>query len=116
MVFDGTEREGREVPERHLERMRDRTQAAETAIVVVLRSLATADGMTEARIGGVESAGAVRRVVPAAASDAASAPEAGVGPDVLPEIAAADRPAMVRSADQGGFTTPVMPVALDTSS
>ncbi|MEU6643326.1 MerR family transcriptional regulator [Saccharomonospora sp. NPDC046836] len=38
--------------------------------------------------------------------------EAGVGPDVLLEIAAADRPVLVRSADQGSFTTLVMPVAL----
>ncbi|MFF5987704.1 DNA polymerase III subunit beta family protein [Prauserella flavalba] len=38
--------------------------------------------------------------------------EAGVGPDVLLEIAAPDRPVVVRSADQGSFTTLVMPVAL----
>ncbi|MBK1786521.1 DNA polymerase III subunit beta family protein [Prauserella cavernicola] len=37
--------------------------------------------------------------------------EAGVGPDVLLEITAADRPVVVRSADQGSFTTLVMPVA-----
>ncbi|MEV0370236.1 MerR family transcriptional regulator [Streptomyces sp. NPDC050636] len=37
--------------------------------------------------------------------------EAGVGPDVLLEIAAADRPVLVRSADQGSFTTLVMPVS-----
>lgn len=36
--------------------------------------------------------------------------EAGVGPDVLLEIAAPDRPVLVRSADQGSFTTLVMPV------
>ncbi|GGU81192.1 hypothetical protein GCM10010211_54110 [Streptomyces albospinus] len=36
--------------------------------------------------------------------------EAGVGPDVLLEIAAADRPVVVRSADQGSFTTLVMPL------
>ncbi|GAB7032233.1 MerR family transcriptional regulator [Streptomyces sp. NPDC021749] len=36
--------------------------------------------------------------------------EAGVGPDVLVEIVAADRPVVVRSADQGSFTTLVMPV------
>ncbi|KUL34082.1 transcriptional regulator [Streptomyces sp. NRRL F-4489] len=35
--------------------------------------------------------------------------EAGVGPDVLLEIAAADQPVVVRSADQGSFTTLVMP-------
>ncbi|WP_024875761.1 MerR family transcriptional regulator [Saccharomonospora piscinae] len=35
---------------------------------------------------------------------------AGVGPDVLLEITAPDRPVIVRSADQGSFTTLVMPV------
>ncbi|WBP92145.1 DNA polymerase III subunit beta family protein [Kitasatospora cathayae] len=69
VVLDGPEHEGREVLERHLERMRDRTQAAKTAIAAALRSLSTADSKTEARIGGVELASAVRQVVPAAASD-----------------------------------------------
>ncbi|MEV7725163.1 MerR family transcriptional regulator [Streptomyces sp. NPDC087917] len=41
----------------------------------------------------------------------AAALEAGVGPDILLEIPAAPRPALVRSADQGSFTTLVMPVA-----
>lgn len=36
--------------------------------------------------------------------------EASVGPDVLLEISAADQPVVVRSADQGSFTTLVMPV------
>ncbi|GAA4618710.1 MerR family transcriptional regulator [Saccharopolyspora hordei] len=36
--------------------------------------------------------------------------EAGVGPDVLLEVAAPDLPVVVRSADQGSFTTLVMPV------
>lgn len=36
--------------------------------------------------------------------------EAGVGPDVLLEIASPDRPVLVRSADQGSFSTLVMPV------
>ncbi|MFF4603901.1 MerR family transcriptional regulator [Streptomyces sp. NPDC001339] len=36
--------------------------------------------------------------------------EAGVGPDVLLEIASPDRPVVVRSADQGSFTTLVMPL------
>lgn len=36
--------------------------------------------------------------------------EAGVGPDVLLEIASASLPVVVRSADQGSFTTLVMPV------
>ena len=39
--------------------------------------------------------------------------EASVGPDVLLEICAQDRPVVVRSADQGTFTTLVMPVRLD---
>ncbi|MFB7469716.1 MerR family transcriptional regulator [Kitasatospora sp. NPDC056184] len=69
VVLDGPEREGREVLERHLERMRDQTQTAEAAIAAVLRSLSTAASMTEARIGGVELASAVRQVVPAATSD-----------------------------------------------
>ncbi|GCD98581.1 DNA polymerase III subunit beta family protein [Embleya hyalina] len=69
VVLDGPEHEGREVLERHLERVRDRTQAAEAAIAVVLRSLSSTDSTTEARIGGLELAGAIRQVVPAAASD-----------------------------------------------
>ncbi|MFI0977982.1 MerR family transcriptional regulator [Streptomyces sp. NPDC021093] len=36
--------------------------------------------------------------------------DAGVGPDVLLEIASAVEPVLVRSADQGSFTTLVMPV------
>ncbi|MDA3646830.1 MerR family transcriptional regulator [Saccharopolyspora indica] len=36
--------------------------------------------------------------------------EAGVGPDVLLELSAPDRPVVIRSADQGSFTTLVMPV------
>ncbi|ANZ17496.1 putative transcriptional regulator [Streptomyces noursei ATCC 11455] len=36
--------------------------------------------------------------------------EAGVGPDVLLEIASEDQPVVVRSADQGSFTAMVMPV------
>jgi DNA-binding transcriptional MerR regulator len=43
----------------------------------------------------------------------ASALTASVGPDVLLEIAAPDRPVVVRSADQGTFTTLVMPTRLD---
>jgi DNA-binding transcriptional MerR regulator len=39
--------------------------------------------------------------------------DASVGPDVLLEICAQDRPVVVRSADQGTFTTLVMPVRLD---
>ena len=69
VVLDGTEREGREVLERHLEKMRDQTQTAKTAVAVALRSLAPAGNTTEVRIGGVELASAVRQVVPAASSD-----------------------------------------------
>jgi DNA polymerase III subunit beta len=43
----------------------------------------------------------------------AAALEVSVGPDVLLEICAQDRPVVVRSADQGTFTTLVMPVRLD---
>ncbi|MFC7309561.1 MerR family transcriptional regulator [Streptomyces monticola] len=39
--------------------------------------------------------------------------DAGVGPDVLLEISAPTGPVVVRSADQGSFTTLVMPVADD---
>ncbi|MER5812170.1 MerR family transcriptional regulator [Streptomyces sp. NPDC002033] len=45
----------------------------------------------------------------------AGALEASVGPDVLLEIPATLRPALVRSADQGSFTTLVMPVTLPDS-
>ncbi|NUR96963.1 MAG: MerR family transcriptional regulator [Kribbellaceae bacterium] len=43
----------------------------------------------------------------------AAALEASVGPDVLLEICDSSRPVVVRSADQGTFTTLVMPVRLD---
>ncbi|GAA2434567.1 DNA polymerase III subunit beta [Streptomyces macrosporus] len=36
--------------------------------------------------------------------------DAGVGPDALPEISSPTRPVVVRPADQGSFTTLVMPV------
>lgn len=42
----------------------------------------------------------------------APALEASVGPDVLLEIAAVTEPVVVRSADQGSFSTLVMPVSL----
>ncbi|GAB3118481.1 MerR family transcriptional regulator [Streptomyces calidiresistens] len=42
----------------------------------------------------------------------ARALEAGIGPDVLLEVVDERSPVVVRSADQGGFTTLVMPVAL----
>ncbi|MER6998612.1 transcriptional regulator, partial [Streptomyces sp. NPDC000410] len=43
----------------------------------------------------------------------APALDAGVGPDVLLEISGPAEPVLVRSADQGSFTTLVMPVALE---
>lgn len=55
--------------------------------------------------------GAVR--VGFTASLLAAALEASVGPDVLLEICEPARPVVVRSADQGTFTTLVMPVRLD---
>ncbi|TCC55995.1 hypothetical protein E0H73_34550 [Kribbella pittospori] len=47
------------------------------------------------------------------ASLLAAALDVSVGPDVLLEICSQDRPVVVRSADQGTFTTLVMPVRLD---
>lgn len=47
------------------------------------------------------------------ASLLAAALSASVGPDVLLEVVAVDRPVVVRSADQGTFTTLVMPTRLD---
>ncbi|WP_152364900.1 MerR family transcriptional regulator [Microlunatus speluncae] len=35
--------------------------------------------------------------------------ESGIGPDVLLELAGPDRPALIRSADQGSFTVLIMP-------
>ncbi|MER8071908.1 MerR family transcriptional regulator [Streptomyces sp. NPDC094034] len=46
----------------------------------------------------------------------APALEASVGPDVLLEIATVTEPVVVRSADQGSFTTLVMPIGLDTAT
>ncbi|WP_433368052.1 MerR family transcriptional regulator [Streptosporangium sp. CA-115845] len=43
----------------------------------------------------------------------APALEASVGPDVLLEISTVTQPVVVRSADQGSFTTLVMPISLD---
>ncbi len=47
------------------------------------------------------------------ASLLAAALSVSVGPDVLLEMCAEDRPVVVRSADQGTFTTLVMPTRLD---
>ncbi|HEY4567837.1 MAG TPA: MerR family transcriptional regulator [Kribbella sp.] len=66
------------------------------------------DGATLDAIG---SGAAVR--VGFTASLLTAALEASVGPDVLLEICAPARPVVVRSADQGTFTTLVMPVRLD---
>uniref|UniRef100_A0AAU2K2K5 MerR family transcriptional regulator n=1 Tax=Streptomyces sp. NBC_00049 TaxID=2903617 RepID=A0AAU2K2K5_9ACTN len=46
----------------------------------------------------------------------APALESGVGPDVLLEISGPTLPVLVRSADQGSFSTLVMPVALPEAS
>lgn len=46
----------------------------------------------------------------------AAALECGVGPDVLLEITEVSRPVLVRSADQGSFTTLVMPVSLSLAA
>jgi DNA polymerase III sliding clamp (beta) subunit (PCNA family) len=43
----------------------------------------------------------------------AAALSSSVGPDVLLEISVPERPVIVRSADQGTFTTLVMPALLD---
>jgi DNA polymerase-3 subunit beta len=42
----------------------------------------------------------------------AAALAAGVGPDVLLEVAGPGRPVVVRSADQGSFTVLAMPTLL----
>ncbi|MFD0385209.1 MerR family transcriptional regulator [Streptomyces stramineus] len=58
----------------------------------------------------------VRTVAPLIGFDPAvlaAALETSVGPDVLLEIASVTTPVVVRSADQGSFTTLVMPVALE---
>ncbi|TCC43203.1 MerR family transcriptional regulator [Kribbella sindirgiensis] len=64
----------------------------------------------EVRLDAIGS-GAVR--IGFTASLLAAALEASVGPDVLLEICEPARPVVVRSADQGTFTTLVMPVRLD---
>jgi DNA-binding transcriptional MerR regulator len=64
----------------------------------------------EVRLDAIGS-GAVRIGFTASLLDAAL--EASVGPDVLLEICEPARPVVVRSADQGTFTTLVMPVRLD---
>ncbi|MFI1867958.1 MerR family transcriptional regulator [Streptomyces jumonjinensis] len=70
VVLDGPGSEARTVLERHRERVRERTRAADAAIESVLRSL---DGSrtppAEVTLGGVELASAARQVVPAAGAD-----------------------------------------------
>jgi DNA polymerase-3 subunit beta len=48
-----------------------------------------------------------------AASFLTAALESSVGPDVLLELCTPDRPVVIRSADQGTFTTLVMPTLID---
>ncbi len=62
----------------------------------------------------LEAIGAGSARIGFTASLLAAALDASVGPDVLLEICASDRPVVVRSADQGTFTTLVMPVRLDS--
>ncbi|TDO54589.1 DNA polymerase III beta subunit-like protein [Kribbella sp. VKM Ac-2527] len=62
------------------------------------------------RVEAIGSGEAVR--IGFAAALLAAALEASVGPDVLLEVCAEDRPVVVRSADQGTFTTLVMPTRL----
>ncbi len=67
-------------------------------------------GETLGKLEGIGS-GAVR--LGFSASLLAAALSVSVGPDVLLELCAVDRPVVVRSADQGTFTTLVMPTRLD---
>ena len=73
-------------------------------------------GSGELRIDGgepLEVIGSGEARIGFTASLLAAALDVSVGPDVLLEICAQDRPVVVRSADQGTFTTLVMPVRLD---
>ncbi|TCC53221.1 MerR family transcriptional regulator [Kribbella capetownensis] len=73
-------------------------------------------GSGELRIddgGPIEVIGTGAARIGFTASLLAAALDVSVGPDVLLEICAQDRPVVVRSADQGTFTTLVMPVRLD---
>ncbi|MBT2386272.1 MerR family transcriptional regulator [Streptomyces sp. ISL-11] len=71
VVLDGPDEVGRELLERHLGAVLDQTEAARAAIAAVLRGFTGGRpaGDTRVRVGGVELAGAVRQVVPAAAVD-----------------------------------------------
>ncbi|WP_199435545.1 DNA polymerase III subunit beta family protein [Qaidamihabitans albus] len=90
----------------------------------LLRSLATVDsdrvvlstGDDRLRVDGTDLAALCSGPPLRIAFDPAvlgPALEASVGPDVLLEIAGEALPTVVRSADQGSFTTLVMPVSLD---
>ncbi|MQS38856.1 MerR family transcriptional regulator [Streptomyces katsurahamanus] len=69
VVLDGPGSEARTVLERHRERVRERTRAADAAIESVLRSLDGSRAPAEVTLGGVELASAARQVVPAAGAD-----------------------------------------------
>ncbi|WP_431923296.1 MerR family transcriptional regulator [Amycolatopsis tucumanensis] len=91
---------------------------------VALRDALPADGPAELVLGPDRLA-VGGTVLPAVCGDElrigfdpavlGAALEAGVGPDVLLEFAGPLQVARVRSADQGSFTTLVMPVALGTA-
>jgi DNA polymerase-3 subunit beta len=65
------------------------------------------------QVGELEVIGTGTAQLGFSASLLAAALSVSVGPDVLLEIIAVDRPVVVRSADQGTFTTLVMPTRLD---
>ncbi|MEV6416134.1 MerR family transcriptional regulator [Kribbella sp. NPDC051718] len=64
-------------------------------------------------LGVLEGIGSGAAQLGFSASLLAAALSVSVGPDVLLELTAVDRPVVVRSADQGTFTTLVMPTRLD---
>jgi DNA polymerase III subunit beta len=64
-------------------------------------------------LGELEGIGSGAVQLGFSASLLAAALSVSVGPDVLLELCAVDRPVVVRSADQGTFTTLVMPTRLD---
>ncbi|MFI7104573.1 MerR family transcriptional regulator [Streptomyces sp. NPDC050161] len=73
--------------------------------------IAAGGGREAVRLRGIRTGPAVRVAFDPAVLMPAL--EAGVGPDVLLEIASAGQPVVVRSADQGSFSTLVMPVRED---
>jgi DNA polymerase III sliding clamp (beta) subunit (PCNA family) len=89
---------------------------AETVALDVTPTLLTITPVTGSSDSGgrLEVVGSGQPVrVGFASSLLAAALTVSVGPDVLLEICATDRPVVVRSADQGTFTTLVMPTRLD---